>query len=498
MKSVAKTEFGDFQTPPVLARSVCARLVELGVAPRVIVEPTCGVGAFLAAAADAFPRAVLKGFEINSDYLEAARILLAGHAARVELRQADFFAHAWDKELADERELLILGNPPWVTNAAVGAVAGSNLPAKENIYGLRGLAAKTGKANFDIAEWMLIRLLRALRGRRGTIAVLCKFATARKVLGHAWRSDLRVASASLYHIDAQLHFAAAVEACLLCMRLGGNGATEAEVFSDLDARHAHRRIGLAGKDWVADMEAYNELRRFEGLSPYQWRSGVKHDCAGVLELTAASDGRFVNKAGQAVSLEPSSLFPLCKGTDVARKSGRPSRWLLLPQARLGENTAERFKNAPLSLAYLEEHRRFFVARKSTIYGRGGDFAIFGIGDYAFSPWKVAVSALHRPPCFVVVGPSRAQPVLFDDTCYYLSFSSQAEAQCVAEILSSAPSRRFLDALMFPDAKRALTIELLQRLSIAEVAAAAGMEESWRRVYQATDREQGELLLSGFV
>ena len=44
----------------------------------------------------------------------------------------------------------------------------------------------TGKSNFDISEWMLIRLLEALQGRRATIAMLCKTATARKVLRHAW------------------------------------------------------------------------------------------------------------------------------------------------------------------------------------------------------------------------------------------------------------------------------------------------------------------------
>jgi len=37
-----------------------------------------------------------------------------------------------------------------------------NLPKKSNFQGLRGLDARTGKSNFDIAEWMLIRLIEAL------------------------------------------------------------------------------------------------------------------------------------------------------------------------------------------------------------------------------------------------------------------------------------------------------------------------------------------------
>lgn len=187
-----------------------------------VIEPTCGVGAFLIAAAQTFPRSELHGFEINPAHLEQARqqLFAGGHLARARLARVDFFSHDWPAELRTIDDPLILGNPPWVTSAAVSAVAGSNLPAKENVYGLRGLAAKTGKAKFDIAEWMLVTLIKTLRGRRATLAVLCKTATARKVLRHAWRSDLRITSASLCAIDAPAEFGAAVEACLLFARLG--------------------------------------------------------------------------------------------------------------------------------------------------------------------------------------------------------------------------------------------------------------------------------------
>lgn len=38
----AKVEYGDFQTPIELAERVCQKLIELGVNPDVIIEPTCG------------------------------------------------------------------------------------------------------------------------------------------------------------------------------------------------------------------------------------------------------------------------------------------------------------------------------------------------------------------------------------------------------------------------------------------------------------------------
>ncbi|MEY2881732.1 MAG: Modification methylase [Verrucomicrobiota bacterium] len=494
MKSAAKVEFGDFQTPLPLAREVCGLLGALGIAPDTIVEPTCGAGAFLIAAAEAFPAARLIGFEINTAHLAAAQANLSstGHA-HVEVSQQDFFSHDWDAEVRERGHVLVLGNPPWVTSAAVAAVTGTNLPAKQNIYGLRGLAAKTGKANFDIAEWMLVRLLQALRGRAATIAVLCKSATAQKVLRHAWRSDLRVAAASLYSIDAGAHFDAAVEACLLVASLGAAGPAEAKVFSDLKAIAPTHRFGVAGKGLVANLDTYDRFRHFEGLCPYQWRSGVKHDCAPILELQPLEDGSFANQLGQTVTVEAAMLYPLLKGTELARRGAQATRRVLLPQTRLGDDTAALARTAPLAWNYLHTHRAAFAARKSSIYAKGPAFAIFGIGDYTFSEWKVAVSALHRPAKFVVIGPWQGRPVVFDDTCYYLPFSHETEARVVAEILNSRPCQSFLEALIFPGSKRAVTVELLQRLNLSTLAHAAGMGDRWEQSRQA-DRDTDQLPL----
>jgi hypothetical protein len=467
----AKVEFGDFQTPSTLAHEVCAVLLRHGVRPSRIIEPTCGVGAFLQAAAQAYPATPLAGFEINPGYAQAAQSATLHATVAI----TDFFAHDWDAELHHDADPLLLGNPPWVTSAAVSVVQGANLPLKENIYGLRGLAAKTGKANFDIAEWIILRLLRTRHGRPATLAVLCKTATARKVLRHAWRGHLPISTASLHLIDAAAQFGAAVDACLFIARLGAVGAPQAEVFATLDAKEPSHRIGLAGADLVADLDAYRRLSRFEGLFPFQWRSGIKHDCASVLELSTADNGTLVNKAGQVVAVEPAALFPWCKSTALARHQGVSTQWLLLPQGALGESTEARFAEAPRALAYLQANRTAFAARKSSIYKRGGPFAIFGVGDYTFSPWKVAVSALHRPIRFVVVGPKAGQPVLFDDTCYYLSFGDEGEADAVAKVLNSPECIEFLDTLIFPGAKRAVTVELLQRLDFRALALAAGVD-----------------------
>ena len=167
MKTNAKIEFGDFQTPLSLARQVCDLLVRRNLYPSSILEPTVGRGAFLVAASQTFPDAQLRGWEINPHYVcdSIAALANADAAARSQIVCQDFFTCNWEPELAKlSGDILILGNLPWVTNSGVSVLDGSNLPIKENLHGLRGMAAKTGKANFDISEWMLIRLLRAMRG----------------------------------------------------------------------------------------------------------------------------------------------------------------------------------------------------------------------------------------------------------------------------------------------------------------------------------------------
>jgi hypothetical protein len=481
MRSNAKIEFGDFQTPQALASQVCALLAQRQIAPDRVLEPTCGVGSFLVAAAQLFPGAELFGWDINGDHVEQARAALgqAGAARRSTVVRQDFFKHDWEGEMAGfQGELLILGNLPWVTNAAVSCINGANVPVKQNFQGFRGLEARTGKANFDISEWMLIELIKSLRGTPATIAVLCKTAIARKCLRYAWRHDGRIATAWLYRIDAKKHFDAAVDACLLLAQTGSTGPTEAPVFEDLQAQTPSSVLGLAGQDLVSNVREYQKLKHLEGLCPYQWRSGVKHDCSSVMELWADERNVLRNKLNEEVEIEPDFLFPLLKCSDLANARTEPERFVLVTQTRVGEDTSGISIKAPLTWHYLESHRSLFEARKSSIYASRIPFALFGIGDYSFAPWKVAISGFHKTPRFVVVAPFNDKPVFFDDACYFLPFHNLEETEVVAEILNSRPCLRFISSLLFEDSKRPITVDLLQRLNLYAIAEEAGLADRW--------------------
>ena len=276
------------------------------------------------------------GFDVNPDYVKAASSGLAGIGLpNAVVQQRDFYTTDWRKFLCEQPEpLLIIGNPPSITNAGMGVIGGRNLPEKSNFQGHGGFAAKTGKANFDISEWMLIRLLETPKGKRAAIAMLCKTATAQKVLRHAWLNGLDAGPSSLHLIDAAAEFGVSVDACLLYTHTGVGGTeSTATVYRTLSFDEPLQTFGLFAGELVSDIDAYRALRDLDGLEYRRWRSGVKHDAAQVMEFTR-DNGYFVNGLGEQCELEEEYMYPLLKSSDLANGRLKPARFVLLTQRRV--------------------------------------------------------------------------------------------------------------------------------------------------------------------
>ena len=473
-----KIEYGDFQTPQGLAESIVALLRATGISPSVVVEPTCGLGSFVLAAAHGF-HTVKQSFayDIKADYVSALKKALSEiKGTRCQVAQQDFFTFNWKEFFLKFRgEILVLGNLPWVTNAALGALGSDNLPKKTNFQNHSGFAAKTGKANFDISEWMLIKLLESLGSQRGCIAMLCKTATARKVLRHAWLNRFKIGQASIHLIDANAHFGVSVDACLLIVRTGVlNMPPTAQIYSDLTFHHKLKTFGLIGRELVADVDEYKLLQGLNGFSYYTWRSGVKHDAALVMEFKKEG-GIFINGNGERVELEPNYIYPLLKSSDLANGRLKPQRYVLVTQRRPGDDTEAILKTAPKTWAYLMRNAGVLDRRQSIIYRKRSRFSVFGVGEYTFSPWKVAISGFYKNCRFEVIGRYQKKPVLLDDTCYFIPCSSEKEAFFVCSLLNSDLVKRFLHTLVFFDAKRPITIDVLNRVDLKRVAERLGSE-----------------------
>jgi hypothetical protein len=463
-RTPARVEFGDWQTPFELAQEVLEVVRRRFRRPRGILEPTCGQGAFLGAATAAFPNATALGFDVSPAHVASARELLVDRAT-VEV--GDFFEVQWERvldRLADP--LLIIGNPPWVTNSALGTLDASNLPRKTNFKRHAGLDAMTGNSNFDISEWMLIRLLELVRDRRFTIAMLCKASVARRLMQHVAARGWSVAG-EVRAIDARAHFSAAVDAVLLHVWNGRSRPSVGvrwSVYASLGDKVPARTMGVLDGRTFSDIDAYEASRTLEGECEIEWRSGIKHDCANVMELVAA-DQSWTNGLGETVELEPSHVYPLLKGSDIANGRLEPRRRVIVTQRSLGQDTRTLRTSAPLLWKYLHDHREQLDGRKSSIYAKQPPFSIFGIGEYSFAPYKVAICGLYKRLTFSVIRPHLGQPVMVDDTAYFLPFDTQAAAEAAALALSSPRARAFFQARVFWDAKRPINKALLQSLSL---------------------------------
>jgi hypothetical protein len=305
-------EWGDFQTPPALAARVCQHLNDAHIAPRIIIEPTYGLGNFVLAAIKSFPTVELVyGVEIQEKYewhLKTALLVEALQGlrlpAKIELHQDDIFTHHFPDRLLNAQDILIIGNPPWVTNAELGALSGKNLPTKKNIKSLNGLDAITGKSNFDLGEFILLRLMELFGNRRGTLAMLCKNAVIKNIIELLPRRGFAVSNIRALKIDASREFGAAVEASLLVMEMGATSCAFTCQVATLEHPHpVTSTFGWIHNKFVSDVKTYEMNADLDGKSPLVWRHGLKHDCVRIMELVAQEDNWIVTAHGFLIAPE---------------------------------------------------------------------------------------------------------------------------------------------------------------------------------------------------
>lgn len=460
-------QFGDFQTPRELADRVWHDVDTSGV--DLLIEPTVGLGAFLRTTPAALRATPWLAWDIQPQYVAEARSVACAENLTATIEQQDVF-HI-DRSILEPavagKVVLAIGNPPWVTNSAQGNVIQTNLPSKWNRFGLKGMDAVTGKANFDISEAVLLSILAALGSASEVrVALLMKRSVAVKVA----RTFLGVPgtlSASFARIETKKWFAASVEAGLFQIAFAPESqaaTTRLELAGELGGpviRSAGIRDGL----FVEDLDVYEGFATVEARPGFGlvWRQGVKHDAAKVLELLASETGS-VNGFGEAVSVEPDVLCPFYKSSDVAH--ARPAtRYFPLYQHDLTGPLRDLGSRWPRLAEYLNRHRNRFAARGSSIYRGKPDFMLFGVGPYTLAPFKVAISGFYKRPSFTLLCcDAHGRPPLVDDTCYMLPFEHQAEAEVMVDYLSSAPVQGFLQCVADRTAKRPYTKDVLGRIA----------------------------------
>ena len=249
------------------------------------------------------------------------------------------------------------------------------------------------------------------------------------------------------------------------------------MFGRLNDSDVESVIGFADGMLLADVAAYQRWKHLGGEQVIKWRSGIKHDCSKVMELSREGS-KYRNGLGELVELEDSFLFPMLKSSHVAKGvTVSKDRFMLVTQRTVGEDTARIQKMAPRTWEYLVAHADWLNKRRSAIYRNRPPFAVFGVGDYTFAPWKVAISGFYKKLAFATVGPTDGKkPVVLDDTAYFLPCRTQEQAEHLATLLNSLAAREFYKAFVFWDTKRPITADLLSRLDLRRLATELGSED----------------------
>lgn len=458
-----KKEFGDYQTPDSFAEIVCNLLRDkLNVTPHIVIEPTSGVGNFLNAALNSFDTidgAI--GLEINPAYCNKCKKRIIDE--RLQVINDNFFTYQIEKYIG-EKETLFLGNPPWATNSELNF----NLPEKENFKKLSGTDAITGASNFDICEYIILKLIEKSLNKRVEIAMLCKTSVARNVLLELDRNDTCIDTVKMYNFNSSKIFGISAPACLLFIKMSTADikCRECDIYEiDSPDTIIGKIVFKNGKlsncnDGVIDLD---------GDCCIEWRQGVKHDCAGVMELEKENENWYKNKNKEEIELEDSLVFPLMKSSSFKKPviNSDFKKYVIVTQKKVRDETGYIEKLAPKTWKYLCDRKAVFDSRKSSIYKGAPAFSMFGVGDYSYAEYKVGISGFYKKPLFALLYNEKKidQPIMVDDTSYFLSFDNYSEAYTCMLLLNSERVQKFLLSISFQDAKRPYTKKVLQRLDL---------------------------------
>ena len=480
IESISRTEFGDFQTNNDLSVRVVKRISLQAQNPTILFEPTFGEGNLLLAGLQEFSSIEkIIGVEIYKPYIWKTKFKILDYYLQNPSKNKpsitlyhesifDFDLNNLAKNTINDR-ILILGNPPWVTNAQLTTLESGNLPRKSNFKNNTGLDAMTGKGNFDIGEYITQNLIRNFQNHQGSMAFLVKNIVIKNITFDQKRNNFSIQNLQKYHFDAKKEFNASVEASLFFCEFNDNAEQFCKEVNLEVNKSFENTFGWVNNKFVAVMEDYEIYANMDGICPFEWRQGVKHDCTAVMELRKEGDS-FFNAEHEKIELEKDLVYPFLKSSDLKNKEVTEVRkYTIIPQKKIGQETDYIKEFYPLTYQYLKANEANFDKRKSSIYKGKPKFSIFGIGDYSFKPYKVAISGLYKTFSFTLVLPLDEKPIMLDDTCYFLGFDTEAEAIITHRLLNHPITQKLLKSIVFLEAKRAFTKDILMRIDILTLA-----------------------------
>ena len=82
-----------------------------------------------------------------------------------------------------------------------------------------------------------------------------------------------------------------------------------------------------------------------------------------------------------------------------------------------------------------------------------------------------------------------RPIVLDDTCYSLGFERKEQAQFVLELLTSNAGKEFIESIVFKDNKRPITVAVLNRISLKELAKENGCKGEYEELFELSSVDE---------
>ena len=454
----SEKELGDYQTPLYFTDIICEYLKNnLNISPEVIIEPTCGIGNFLESASKIFQYKQIYGIEIDEYKINK----INKEIDNLKLINEDIFTFDFD-EIDKNKTFLIIGNPPWITNTELSKLNSKNIPTKSNFKNKTGYEALTGTSNFDISEYIILKMINEFKNTESTIAFLCKTTVSRNIFIELIKNEIEYSFIKQLNFNSYKIFKIDADACLFVIQFGGKKVTDkiCEVTDISNPSKVLYKFGFISDKFYSNI---TDIPLIDGECQFEWRQGVKHDCAKVMELNYEND-KLTNKQNKTVSIENTLVYPLLKSSNLKKPIvNETSKYIIIPQKKIKQNTDYIKTDFPKTWNYLNNNKEFFDKRKSSIYNNAPDFSIFGIGEYSFNKYKVAISGFYKEPMFSLAYNKKA--VMLDDTCYFLSFNEYDDAYITMILLNTSLVKKFLKSIAFLDSKRPYAKKVLKRIDI---------------------------------
>ncbi|HED36853.1 MAG TPA: hypothetical protein ENI76_01195, partial [Ignavibacteria bacterium] len=283
IKEPDRAEYGDFQTDRNLSDNICSVLKKSDINPEIILEPTCGKGNFIISSLNTFDNIkYVYGIEIYKPYVWETKFAILDYflnnnksnPPEINIYHYDIFDFNFNVIYGKHKEqkILIIGNPPWVTNSKLSSLGSNNLPIKSNFKNHNGFDAITGKGNFDIGEYISIKLISVFSKLNGYFALLVKNTVVKNILLEQNKTKYRISNIKQFNIDAKKEFNVSVNACLFLCSFNKKSDTIIKEY-DFYTNNLINEYGWVDNKFVANVALYLKSKDIDGKFPFVWRQG---------------------------------------------------------------------------------------------------------------------------------------------------------------------------------------------------------------------------------